>query len=324
MGRGSRHSKNAGVMGSEAMTYAEMKTLGYGTAYERLGKESIGNFDDCRLTLQTANDPVCTPAGIIYSKKAILEALIYQKKNIKRKLEVWDDFEKKEGENTTERLELKEHAKLVEFERLNHMGWSLYKAKKAANKILENKHAKEQIIVSGGVNIDVYRERMKELKSFWGRSVTPNIEPTPSLTQGKSKNCTICPITGAKLRLKDLIPLKFTRAPVDNHATEPDTKYMDPISRDIFTNCSRLVCLRSTGEVILYDTFKKFVEPEETRNGFVTKDIIELQNGGTGYVAHDGKALNASKHTFLGLGSGMTDMRGQHSGSGVKSGLVLI
>ena len=38
MGRGSRHSKNAGTMGSESMTYAEMKGLGYGTVNERLGK----------------------------------------------------------------------------------------------------------------------------------------------------------------------------------------------------------------------------------------------------------------------------------------------
>ena len=41
MGRGSRHSKNAGTMGSESMTYAEMKGLGYGTVKERLGKVTI-------------------------------------------------------------------------------------------------------------------------------------------------------------------------------------------------------------------------------------------------------------------------------------------
>lgn len=35
---GSRHSKNAGTMGSEAQTYHERKALGYGTVCERLGK----------------------------------------------------------------------------------------------------------------------------------------------------------------------------------------------------------------------------------------------------------------------------------------------
>lgn len=39
MGRGGqRHSKNAGVMGSEALTYHERKYLGYGTVKERLSK----------------------------------------------------------------------------------------------------------------------------------------------------------------------------------------------------------------------------------------------------------------------------------------------
>lgn len=40
MGRSSRHSKNAGVMGAEGLTYHERKGLGYGTVQERLGKAS--------------------------------------------------------------------------------------------------------------------------------------------------------------------------------------------------------------------------------------------------------------------------------------------
>ena len=35
---GRRHSKNAGVMGTEAFTYHERKALGFGTVKERLGK----------------------------------------------------------------------------------------------------------------------------------------------------------------------------------------------------------------------------------------------------------------------------------------------
>lgn len=40
MGRGQRHSKNAGIMGSEALTYHERKALGFGTVKERVGKVS--------------------------------------------------------------------------------------------------------------------------------------------------------------------------------------------------------------------------------------------------------------------------------------------
>lgn len=42
MGRGSRHSKNAGTMGTEGLTYHERKAMGYGTLKERLGKVRDG------------------------------------------------------------------------------------------------------------------------------------------------------------------------------------------------------------------------------------------------------------------------------------------
>ena len=37
-----RHSKNAGTMGAEALTYHERRALGYGTVKERLGKVRVG------------------------------------------------------------------------------------------------------------------------------------------------------------------------------------------------------------------------------------------------------------------------------------------
>lgn len=40
-----KHSKNAGVMGSENLTYHERKALGFGTVSERLGKASLGRLE---------------------------------------------------------------------------------------------------------------------------------------------------------------------------------------------------------------------------------------------------------------------------------------
>ena len=37
---GQRHSKNAGTMGVEGLTYHEKKALGFGTVKQRLGKVS--------------------------------------------------------------------------------------------------------------------------------------------------------------------------------------------------------------------------------------------------------------------------------------------
>lgn len=73
-------------------------------------QDSVGNYYDCRLTLQPAvvrllhtraiesichgvvylQDPVCTPDGFLFSKEAIIENLVQQKKAIKRKLAAWE------------------------------------------------------------------------------------------------------------------------------------------------------------------------------------------------------------------------------------------
>ena len=54
-GGGRKHSNNAGTMGSENLTQAERRALGFGTATERLGKETVKDFDSCSLGLQHAN-----------------------------------------------------------------------------------------------------------------------------------------------------------------------------------------------------------------------------------------------------------------------------
>jgi nitric oxide synthase-interacting protein len=96
MGRGQRHSKNAGVMGAESLSYHERKAMGIGTFKERMGKDSHGNYYDCSLTLQPAIDPVVTPAGYVYSREAILENLLAQKKAIRRKLAQWEEQQKEQ------------------------------------------------------------------------------------------------------------------------------------------------------------------------------------------------------------------------------------
>ena len=79
-----------------------------------MSQDAIGNFYDCRLTLQpavvsylpwgaqgsackvplrvslTPQDPVCTPDGYLYSREAILESLLQQKKSNKRKYAAWE------------------------------------------------------------------------------------------------------------------------------------------------------------------------------------------------------------------------------------------
>ena len=92
MARGStkKHSKQAGTLGSESPTHAERKALGYGTVRERLGKETVKDFDVERAhALATARDAVCTPRGVVYDREAIFECLVAQKATYERELRAW-------------------------------------------------------------------------------------------------------------------------------------------------------------------------------------------------------------------------------------------
>merc|ERR1719379_760262 len=103
-------------MGYEAVTYAEKRSLRFGKVTERLGKDSLGWFGDCRLTLQPAADPVCTPSGIIYSKEAILQCLIQQREDIARKMQDWRSLQRKKNSKRAEWSRIREESDVIEFQ----------------------------------------------------------------------------------------------------------------------------------------------------------------------------------------------------------------
>ena len=77
---------------------------------------------------------------------------------------------------------------------------------------------------------------------------------------------------------------------------------------------------------MLHETYEKCIKPEGHYNGKKIKDsdVIELQKGGTGFAAHDGKETQSSKHWILGPGSGRADLRGQHQGPRSATGLTFM
>ena len=54
-------------MGSENLTYGERKALGFGTMKERLGKETVKDFDACALGLTHAKVRHITVASTLPS-----------------------------------------------------------------------------------------------------------------------------------------------------------------------------------------------------------------------------------------------------------------
>lgn len=85
-------------------------------------QDSMKAFDACSLSLQSAKDPVVTPEGVLYSKEALLEALVQQKKDKQKRYKEWqakqrDDAKEKEGKEQREKQK-----RLAEFHKQNHGG----------------------------------------------------------------------------------------------------------------------------------------------------------------------------------------------------------
>uniref|UniRef100_A0A7R9YV45 Nitric oxide synthase-interacting protein zinc-finger domain-containing protein n=1 Tax=Chlamydomonas euryale TaxID=1486919 RepID=A0A7R9YV45_9CHLO len=319
MGKGQRHSKNAGVMGAEGLRYHERRALGFGTVKERLGKDSLGNFYDCCLTLQPVKDPVITPAGFLYSKEAILENLLQQKKAIKRKLAAYEAAQEAAARKVAEQEAIAQHAEVIAFDRANHMGIqdkTVDSIKAAISS--EAAAAQAQQGATSVMNIKENEERLKSLKAFWMPSKAPEAE----IHLEKPSTDTLCPASGNKLRMKDLIPIRFT--PVPQGA---DGLYMDPITKDALTNHSKLVVIKTTGDVVLKETYSKLIKPDGVMNGKKVResDVVELQTGGTGFSARDGERAQSSKYAQLGVGSGRQQLRGQQGlGASSLGGLKLM
>jgi len=288
MGRGSRHSKNAGIMGSEAMSYAEMRNLGYGNNFERLGKDSIGNFDDCQLTFQSATDPVCTPWGIVFSREAILNYLFRQTKCSKRKLDILEKIVFVKENKKSQGLEQIAQIKFSKFKNTNFFGIMTKKdygidnkAQYAIKRAQYNESS--QIFVTSEFNIAINRDRTKKVKFFWCNNHNHAVVASRAINlidkMYLSLHFNKCPITGKKLKYGDLIRVNFTRIKRENNFTFEEfnnivntsvqkIKYMDPITKEFLTNRSQLICFRVTGDVFLYEIVKTLLEPHGTYNGY--------------------------------------------------------
>ena len=156
--------------------------------------------------------------GHLFDKEAILEYYLAKKKEISRNLK---NFEKQKKRDENEINELKEAAhrskvekfvgKFFEIDFIQKSFWNsnVFIFVKTAIEKGENQSSKQPSTsslsnMSGG--------KAKELPSFWVPTMTPDakrvILPTPDTN-------IYCPVSGKILKIKDLIDVKFTLAPVE-------------------------------------------------------------------------------------------------------------
>ena len=296
---GRSRGKRAGGPGSEAPTHNERQTFGYGTHSERLGKDALLDFDKCNLTLNPLEDPVATNDGVLFSRAAILECLLAQKQRIKRSAEQADASRQELGARKAAVEEEERARKLRRFDELNHGGGA------AA--------AEPDGRAAGGAG---------KQSAYWlPSSHAPEPAAAPAQPPPAKPEHTTCPVTGKRLRLKDLITVRFTRVP----GGEQEAAFMCPISRDVFSSKSKLVLLRPTGDVLLESSYETAVKPEGTYKGVAVnpeRDVIPLRAGrNTGFASANN--VEASKTFIVGRGSGLADLRGQGASARSRFALAL-
>lgn len=279
----------------------------------------MGNYYDCRLTLAPAVDPVCCPSGYLFSREAILENILSQKKSNKRKMAAWMAQEEQSKREKEDSAAVDAEVSRLAFDKRNNEGASddTIKHIKETVGIQAKALVHEKKTVSNVVNIRENQERINSLKAFWVPSQAPE-----SLNKLKKPEMrTICPASGKPIKMKDLVTVKFKKAP---HGGQHE--YVDPVTGDSFTNASRLLVIKPTGDVILEDTWKKIIRGEGEINGVkvADEDVLELQRGGTGFAEHNKKGVQAAKYFALGQGNGQADVRGQGSSGGSRFGLSFL
>ncbi|CAK9796953.1 Nitric oxide synthase-interacting protein homolog [Anthophora quadrimaculata] len=271
-----RHARNCTA--GAVYTYHEKKkdatASGYGTNTQRVGKDSVKDFDCCCLTLQPCRNPVITKDGFLFDKEAILEYVLTKKKEYARKLREYEKQKQHEEEKCNEKTANEELQKLQKF-------------LKGEKNIVSRSQIIAEESTSSVSNMSNGKDKM--LPSFWIPSKTPEAK---EIVLQKPDKTIYCPISGNPLKIKDLIPVKFTEVkdPDDRKSLiVKQARYMCPITHDILSNSVPCAVIRTTGDVVTMECVEKIIKKDWINPLDSTKlkesDIIPLQRGGTGYSA---------------------------------------
>eukprot|EP01080_Neovahlkampfia_damariscottae_P004620 gene4620-8193_t len=267
----SRHSKS--VNAKPYFSHAERKKLTeYGTQSQRVTKDSFLEFGDCGLCLKQARNAVVTPHGYIYCKECILENILKQKKEIKKKQQQ-TELEKKHEE-----LE----KKLKEKEELE-------KKKKEFDKITNYTSQNET----------KESDRISSVSSsnFWIPSKTPQEDKTEKI---KEKKEILDPSCSKPIKIKQLIEVEFQQVKADKEENSYKKKFECPCCRKTFEGGLKGSILKTCGHTICSSCFKKFTSKDLTclvcsKKLKTSKDVIEVQANFTSFASSAGEKSEA-KH----------------------------
>ncbi|EGD76569.1 hypothetical protein PTSG_07686 [Salpingoeca rosetta] len=275
----------------------DKKQQKYGRLSQRLGADSMREVDCCYLSLQPVVDAVITPDGYLFEREAILENLLHQKQETARKKRAYELQLKKEKE---EEKELQEAAKRDQVTRFKSTESSIAYSARDHFKTDNKKGGHATAALEAAKKFTVKRAKgdvNPDHPAFWVPSATPDAKSS-KLTKPDTK--TRCPITNKPLKLKQLIPVKFTQVNPDSKQpiVAREDRYMCPVTRTSFKGNIQLVAIKPTGRVVSQECIDKIVRKDMrdpiSGEPLTEADLIPLKKGASGFAA-SGHALQASK-----------------------------
>jgi len=284
MARHSKHSNDRMFF-----TAKERADAGFaGTRKEVMGTDCFLPFGFCALSLKAPKDPVVTPQGHIFDREAILECFVQQKVDMQVQQKKWDEQERKrlKAEKTAnEEADLKE---LEDFTKAEQGLLSQDHRHKRALESTSKDDGRPEKKLRDGELIQIDKSQMRA-KSFWTKEFTPTAAPTEVK---KVDTATRCPMTGKKLKVKDLKTVIFDIADqklVDQGGGKG--MYCCAVSKDPIIH-QQAVMLKPSGVVVTEKVYKDIVSKEgkcpvtgKKLNG--KEDILKLVTGGSGFSAHN-------------------------------------
>lgn len=240
----------------------DSKESGFGTIEKRITGDSMQKVDYCSLTNQRCVNPVVTREGYLYDKEALLSFILKQKEQMRAKKKAYDlmILKKKIKDDGDKKEEVDK--KYVDF-------------------------LKSEAVAKSGVSKASKTQKPPSLHSlnshlpcFWLPSLAPEAEET---VQKPGSEAILCPFSGKKLKISQLIDVKFSR-PQDD-----PTGLVCAASGDVLTTATPCAVLTTTGDVVTVQYVNKvikssggnFMKCPFTGKKLLEKDVIQLKCGGS-------------------------------------------
>lgn len=284
---------------------------------ERLKQDSFLWFGQCALSLKAPKDPVSTPQGYIYDREFILEYLLKEKKKLAEDKDKFDAQEAKKERSQKAAARAEKDAVLRQF----HNTETAISVKdelgaKAHVAIEQKKVGLSRGKAQTSVEIDHVEARSK---SFWAPEANTSAAPEELK---KPDLIPKCPMSGKKLRLKELIPMKLERV---GGVDDGPGMFCCAVSKRPITY-QQAYLIKPSGIVIEDETHKQLIKGKEQMRCPLTsvrlgdRDIVKLNQGGSSFSEHSNVEMKGSLAAH-GLGVGVESdgrlLKGAVGGTGM-------